>query len=330
MEEKNDVGKIIAQARKKKKFTQQDLARLLNVSDKTISAWETGKNYPDLGVIKNISKYLDIDLISILADEKSNTLKKVLKTLLIVLIIAFIFFFIYFGIYFVNNYNKIKVYEVKLDSKEYVLENGLIIDSLDNTIISLGEIINLPIDKFDVTLYDNGHEIVSKYNYDYIYYVDDVELNNLSLEISYVVNNEKISENFDLILEKVVSNDKLFYEKKVKQEDTLNERLRVLLHNLGYKKVSNDLYEKENVDSTITYKCNLEKNEFSYSFKEDDFEKMAIYNINDEVGYFYTYYGDYVIEEFVYQDDKMNCTLGKCNDNEKMISLLFDEYIKLK
>ena len=330
MEEKYDVGKLIAEARKKKKFTQQDLARLLNVSDKTVSAWETGKNYPDLGVIKNISKYLDIDLISVLADKKNNTLKKVLKVLFVILIIAFVFFFIYFGIYFINNYKKTNVYEVKLDSEEYILESGLIIDSSNNTIISLGKIINVPIDDFDVTLYGNGDEIVSKYNYDYIYYVDDVNLNNLSLEISYILNNEKVTENLDLKLEKVISNDKLFYDKKVKQEDVLKERLKVLLHNVGYKKVSNDLYEKEDKENTITYKYNLSKNEFSYYFRDDDFEKMAIYNIKSEVGYFYTYYDDYVIEEFIYQDDKMNCTLGKCSDSERMISLLLDEYKKLK
>ncbi|MGN1370842.1 MAG: multiprotein-bridging factor 1 family protein [Candidatus Coprovivens sp.] len=330
MEEKYDVGKIIAQARKNKKFTQQDLARLLNVSDKTVSAWETGKNYPDLGVIKNISKYLDIDLISILADKKNNTLKKILKIIFIFLIIIFVFSFLYFGIYFVNNYKKINVYEVKLDSKEYFLENGLIIDSSNKTIISLGEIINVPNDEFDVTLYGNGHEIVSKYNYDYIYYVDDVDINNLSLEISYILNDEKVSENLDLNLEKVVSNEKLFYEKKIEQEDLVSERLKVLLHNVGYKKVSNDLYEKEDEENVITYKYNLTKNEFSYYFIDNDFEKMAIYHIDSEIGYFYTYYDDYVIEEFIYQDDKMNCTLGKCNDSEKMISLLTDEYKKLK
>ena len=90
------------------------------------------------------------------------------------------------------------------------------------------------------------------------------------------------------------------------------------------------MYEKEDEENSITYKYNLSKNEFSYYFRDNDFEKMAIYHIDSEVGYFYTYYDDYVIEEFIYQDDKMNCTLGKCNDSEKMISLLIDEYKKLK
>lgn len=330
MDDKNDVGKIIAQARKKKKFTQQDLARLLNVSDKTVSAWETGKNYPDFGVIKDISKYLDIDLINILADKKNSDFKKIVKVLLIVFSILLIGLFVYFGIYYVNNYKKINVYEVSLESDKYTLENSLIIDSNNNTIISLGEILNIPVDKFNVTLYSDNNEIVSKYNYDYIYYVDDVDLDKLSLEISYVSDSESIVENFDLNLKKMISNDKLFYDKKTKTNDLYNERLKVLLHNVGYKKTSNNVYIKEDVENKITYSYDIYKKEFSYIVNDDKLEKMAIYDVDSKVGYFYIYYDDYIVEEFIYKDDNITCTLGKCKDSEEMISLLFDEYNKLK
>lgn len=330
MEEKYDVGKIIAQARKKKKFTQQDLARLLNVSDKTVSAWETGKNYPDLGIIKSISKYLDIDLINILADKKNKTLKKVIKVLLIALGIFLTSLFIYLGIYYVNNYKSVNVYEVKLEGEKYILENSIIVDSKNSTIISIGQIINVPVVEFDVTLYGNGHEIVSKYNYDYMYYVDDVDINDLSLEISYVLNNEKVCEKFNLKLEKVISNDKLFYNQELKQKDFLEERLKVLLHNVGYKKISNEIYQKEVKKDFLTYKYDISKNEFSYLLKNEKIEKMAIYNVESKVGYFYTYYDEYVIEEFIYQDGKISCSLGKCSESEDLVSLLLDEYKKLK
>ncbi|MBR6821361.1 MAG: helix-turn-helix transcriptional regulator [Bacilli bacterium] len=92
------VGNLIADARKKKKLTQQELAKLLNVSDKAVSAWETGKNYPDLGVIKNISKYLDIDLINILADKNNKNWKKVLKVFIIIIAILFVVSSFTFGI----------------------------------------------------------------------------------------------------------------------------------------------------------------------------------------------------------------------------------------
>ena len=134
------VGNLIADARKKKKLTQQELAKLLNVSDKAVSAWETGKNYPDLGVIKNISKYLDIDLINILADKNNKNWKKVLKVFIIIIAILFVVSSFTFGIYFFNNYNKIKVYEVKLDSKEYILDSGIVVVTPNEILFNFGDI----------------------------------------------------------------------------------------------------------------------------------------------------------------------------------------------
>ena len=36
------IGKFLAEERKHAKYTQKQLADILNVSDKTISKWETG------------------------------------------------------------------------------------------------------------------------------------------------------------------------------------------------------------------------------------------------------------------------------------------------
>lgn len=48
MTEKNSFGESLVEFRKAKGMTQKDLAEKLNVSDKAISRWETGKNYPDI------------------------------------------------------------------------------------------------------------------------------------------------------------------------------------------------------------------------------------------------------------------------------------------
>ena len=187
------VGNLIADARKKKKLTQQELAKLLNVSDKAVSAWETGKNYPDLGVIKNISKYLDIDLINILADKNNKNWKKVLKFFIIIIAILFVVSSFTFGIYFFNNYNKIKVYEVKLDSKEYILDSGIVVVTPNEILFNFGDIKhNLDIeDDINISLYylndEKKTEIISKFNYNFLYYecVNEYEdLNNLIIEIS--------------------------------------------------------------------------------------------------------------------------------------------------
>lgn len=44
-------GKTIRSLREKRNLTQKALARLVNVSDKAISKWETEKGLPDIGVL---------------------------------------------------------------------------------------------------------------------------------------------------------------------------------------------------------------------------------------------------------------------------------------
>lgn len=44
----NELGNLIVSLRKKYNMTQKELGEKLNVSDKAISRWETGKNYPDI------------------------------------------------------------------------------------------------------------------------------------------------------------------------------------------------------------------------------------------------------------------------------------------
>ena len=45
------TGKIIKELRENACMTQIELARRINVSDKTISKWETGKGLPDISLI---------------------------------------------------------------------------------------------------------------------------------------------------------------------------------------------------------------------------------------------------------------------------------------
>ena len=46
------IGKFIAELRKEKKLTQEELAVLLGVSNKSVSRWENGKNLPHAGMCK--------------------------------------------------------------------------------------------------------------------------------------------------------------------------------------------------------------------------------------------------------------------------------------
>lgn len=64
------IGKFIAQMRKEKKLTQQELAQILGVSDRTIGNWENGRNMPDLSLFKPLCKELDITINDLMSGEK--------------------------------------------------------------------------------------------------------------------------------------------------------------------------------------------------------------------------------------------------------------------
>ena len=66
----NDFGKTIVQLRKEKGLTQIQLAEQLNVTDKAISRWETGKNFPDIEIFEDLSKILDISISELLEGKR--------------------------------------------------------------------------------------------------------------------------------------------------------------------------------------------------------------------------------------------------------------------
>ena len=66
------IGKFITACRKEKKLTQEELAEKLNVSNKSVSRWENGKNMPDYSVLNDLCNILDININELLSGEKDN------------------------------------------------------------------------------------------------------------------------------------------------------------------------------------------------------------------------------------------------------------------
>lgn len=64
------TGKFIAEMRKEKELTQKDLADQLNVSDKLISKWETGRGLPDVSVMEDLCRILGVNVNELLSGEK--------------------------------------------------------------------------------------------------------------------------------------------------------------------------------------------------------------------------------------------------------------------
>ena len=61
------IGLFLKELRKEKELTQSQLAEQLNVSDRTVSRWETGTNLPDLSVLVELADFYDVDIREILS-----------------------------------------------------------------------------------------------------------------------------------------------------------------------------------------------------------------------------------------------------------------------
>ena len=70
------IGKFIAECRKRKNLTQAQLAEKLNVSDRAISKWETGRAMPDSNIMLNLCSILGINVNELLCGEMIDIKKK--------------------------------------------------------------------------------------------------------------------------------------------------------------------------------------------------------------------------------------------------------------
>ena len=67
-----NIGKFIAECRKERNITQQELAEKLGVTDRAISNWENGRRLPDLSLISLVANELDVSVAELLNGRKLN------------------------------------------------------------------------------------------------------------------------------------------------------------------------------------------------------------------------------------------------------------------
>lgn len=66
------IGKFIAEYRKNKNMTEQELSNELNVTDKVISKWEIGRGLSDTSLFRCLWQTLDISINELLAGERES------------------------------------------------------------------------------------------------------------------------------------------------------------------------------------------------------------------------------------------------------------------
>lgn len=114
-----NIAMTIIKIRKDKKMTQEDFAKLFNVTRQTVSNWENEKSYPDLQTLIKISDMFEISLDTLMKGDKTMVKKfdkellqnKYIKNLFKVLSVVFIVLIISYGVYTALWYNNKKVCE---------------------------------------------------------------------------------------------------------------------------------------------------------------------------------------------------------------------------
>ena len=69
------IGENIANLRKKKGITQEELANQFNVSNQSVSKWEAGKCYPDIDLLPALACYFEVSIDELLMGKDLNAIK---------------------------------------------------------------------------------------------------------------------------------------------------------------------------------------------------------------------------------------------------------------
>jgi len=88
-----NFGKAISRLRKEKGLTQKNLANKVGVSDKAVSRWETGRNYPDIETLQRLAEVLDVSVNDLLSGDVQFADKKNKRNIIIGIIIALLLYF---------------------------------------------------------------------------------------------------------------------------------------------------------------------------------------------------------------------------------------------
>jgi len=164
------IGKLIANLRKQKGLTQQELGDKVGVGFRAVSKWERGITTPDISIINDVSKILGISSDELLngktkdKNKDKNKLSYKLKIILFLLVIpltTIILILIYFN-------TKTYTYTLESTTDDYRVEGQVILHQNDINIILNklhifdNELLETKIKNYEYQIY-NGDKILFGY-----------------------------------------------------------------------------------------------------------------------------------------------------------------------
>lgn len=357
-----DFASTIYNIRSERNLTQKQLAEIIGISDRTISKWERGDTVPDLYSIRNICNKLNVSPSSIVKSKKTlkdrlNTFKrdifKVFNYLLKnIIIICFAITFFFLLIYFINNYNMVKVYNIKYESDNINIKHSYLIKTKSINLLTINKI---SLDKIKYTPKTIKIELYTYYYGDkYILYegnsLDDIYIeeakNSKDILNNDVINSMKNS----LYLDIYATND---LDEETKYSSILTLQKELSSNKLTYDKAAlNDKYDNKylsflNIDKDYSLENHIVDNNLEV---EEDISKLKNENKLESLGYEYDdkrriyykdeddYYLEYLVEtgtfkyikerekyklEVVCHDESRRIFINEIDNNKINLSKIF-------
>ena len=219
----DNIGKFILELRTSKGWTQEDLANMIPITRQAVSRWEQGKSIPDSSTLVILSEIFGVSINELLSGkripkkeiikesekialeiiDKNILMKKKIKRILISFISLFFVGIISFlCYYFFATYNSVKVYSIGGKSKNFYLQEGVMIVTKQKLFFKLGNLIhsdNINVEKVTLSFKKNGKDkllfdnhdldrlIIENYGYEEYFYFNDLEdiLKGVRMDIYY-------------------------------------------------------------------------------------------------------------------------------------------------
>ena len=315
------IGEFISTKRKEKGLTQKELADKLNISEKTISKWETGHGLPEVSNMQPLCKELDITVTELLNGEETKKIKedkvvkyieykekKTKKKLLITLLLStLIILVVVLGTYFFNSFNRITIFELSGESEHFAYNNMLFMKSnikelliegnieIKDNFIEDDQITYLELKAKDMTIFGGSYKgSTSNYileDYGYGEYFDDDRINNINdwnLEITYKKDGKKNKETIKLNNTISMKNNKLFFKKVESINEESSQEAKEIQEEIKNENLSlreiliKDGFKPTKEDENYLIKKTSNK---EIEFKIDDYIISFSYHIDEEKEY---------------------------------------------
>lgn len=357
--EYKDFGDYLSKARKNKGISQEELANKLNLSRQAISNWETNKCMPDVSIISKLCAILEINMydffesqkgIKLIDFEKEKNNKKTKKIILILSIIILVL--ITTIIFFALNKNEIVYYKVTINDKYFNLSNAHFIETNNLYYLNLGKLNNNIEKPFIIklftyknnkkqiileTIYKDNIEIKEQKGYNEYFEKNENILNNLYIEIEYIVNKETIEVPIKLNFIKEFENTKIFNIKPKEIGNDNNKYIENII--LDIKKIKNNNYKYDETTGNYVKKVQEKEyiilpnsNVFIITYKIDNITYYIEYN-NTLNSIYINKYNEELKQQILdvqYFIDNENIIYEKGNENiEKYKKMMLEELEKI-